>query len=152
MEEENKQVVEEKKGLSITAMILGIVSVILCNSIIISVPCAILAIVFGVKENKKHKNGFAKSGFILGIISIIFTIVLFAISMSITSSLFDTAKEASDKYKENKKSSIYDTTKESSDNYKQTEKETDNETEWPDGYVNIDGTYVNIYDFMNTAD
>lgn len=149
--EENKQVVEEKKGLSITAMILGIVSVILCNSIIISVPCAILAIVFGVKENKKHKNGFAKSGFILGIISIILTIVLFSISMYVTlnSGIFDTAKEASDKYKENKKSSIYDTAKESTDNYKQTEKETDNRTEWPEGYVNVDGTYKNILDYMN---
>lgn len=132
MEEENKQITE-KKGLSITAMILGIVSVILCNSIIISVPCAILAIIFGVRENKKHKNGFAKSGLILGIISIILTIVLFSISMSITSSLFDTAKEASE-------------------NYKQTEKKTENRTELPDGVVVVNGTYKNIYDYMNTVD
>jgi len=147
MEEENKQVVEEKKGLSITAMILGIVSVILCNSIIISVPCAILAIVFGVKENKKHKNGFAKSGFILGIISIIFTIVLFAISMSITSSLFDTAKDATNKYKENKKSSIYDTAKDAVDNYNPVEE--DNEKS---NSIIVNGkTYNSVQEYVDAT-
>ena len=132
MEKENK-ISSGKKGLSISSMVLGIISVVLCKSVIISVPCAILAIVFGVNENKKHKNGFAKTGLILGIISIIFTIVLFIISMSITSSLFDTAKEASE-------------------NYKQTEQKIENRTEWPDGYVNVDGTYKNIYDYINTVD
>jgi len=145
MEEENKQVLEEKKGLSITAMILGIVSIVLCKMVFLSVPCAILAIVFGVIENKKHKNGFAKSGFILGIISVIITIVTLIISISLYNSLFDTAKEASDKYKENKKSSIYDTTQDTVDNYnkKEEEKETSN-------ILTIDGvSYESYEDYLN---
>lgn len=147
MEEENKQVVEEKKGLSITAMILGIVSIVLCKMVFLSVPCAILAIVFGVIENKKHKNGFAKSGFILGIISIIFTIVLFAISMSITSSLFDTAKDATNKYKENKKSSIYDTAKDAVDNYNPVEE--DNEKS---NSIIVNGkTYNSVQEYVDAT-
>lgn len=99
MEEGNKttqsSVGQVKKGLSITSMVLGIVAVVLFNSII-SIPCSILAIIFGAIENKKHKNGFAKAGLILGIIAITITVVIISVSVyvSLNSGLFDVAKRA----------------------------------------------------------
>jgi len=106
MEEENKTTnaaEKEGKGLSITSMVLGIVALVLFNSVLISIPCAILAIIFGVIGNKKNKNGYAKAGLILGIIATIISITLLAISIYITTSvddgLFEAAKEAAEKTK-----------------------------------------------------
>ncbi len=50
------QEVQGNKGLSIAAMVLGIISVALFCIWYIALPCAILAIVFGVKEKKKNNN------------------------------------------------------------------------------------------------
>ena len=43
----------ESKGLSIASMVLGIVSLVLSCIVYISVPCAILAIIFGIIGMKK---------------------------------------------------------------------------------------------------
>ena len=53
---------EEKKGLSIASMVLGIVSLVLCCIVYISVPCALLAM-------KKGGKGMAIAGLVLGIIT-----------------------------------------------------------------------------------
>ena len=58
------------KGLSIAAMILGIVSVVLCCIWYLSIPCAILAIIFGVIGKKRDGRGMAIAGLVLGIIAI----------------------------------------------------------------------------------
>ena len=58
------------KGLSIAAMVLGIVSVVLCCIWYLSIPCAILAIVFGIIGKKRDGRGMAIAGLVLGIIAI----------------------------------------------------------------------------------
>ena len=59
------------KGLSIAAMILGIVSVVLCCIWYIAIPCAILAIIFGIIGKKRDGRGMAIAGLVLGIIALI---------------------------------------------------------------------------------
>lgn len=62
---------EEKKGLSIASMVLGIVSIVgYCINGYLVLACAILAIVFGVIGKKKGGRGMAKAGFILGIVAL----------------------------------------------------------------------------------
>ena len=58
------------KGLSITSMILGIVAVVLCCIWYLSIPCAILAIIFGIIGKKRDGRGMAIAGLVLGIIAI----------------------------------------------------------------------------------
>lgn len=97
--------VQESKGLSIASMVLGIISVVLFCAWYIALPCGILAIIFGIIERKKNKsNKFAKSGFILGIVSIVLSIVVifivFFISASLNHGLFERAREAADRAEE----------------------------------------------------
>ena len=51
MENDKKQV-NDKKGFSIAALVLGIVAIVLSCIWYISIPCAILAIVFGILEKE----------------------------------------------------------------------------------------------------
>ena len=68
--------VGEKKGLSIASMVLGIVAVVFTCIWWISIPCSILAIIFGIIGKKKGGKGMAKAGFILGIIAIALYVLL----------------------------------------------------------------------------
>lgn len=49
----------DKKGLSIASMILGIVSILLGRNFLIAVACGVLAIIFGLKgkKNGRKRNG-----------------------------------------------------------------------------------------------
>lgn len=62
---------EEKKGLSIASMVLGIISVVLFCFAYISIPCSILAIIFGFVGKNKGGKGMAIAGIVLGIIAIV---------------------------------------------------------------------------------
>lgn len=71
--EENKEqevVQDENKGFSITSMVLGIISIVLFCIWYLSIPCAILAIIFGVVGMKKGAKGMAIAGLVLGIIAV----------------------------------------------------------------------------------
>ena len=97
MEEENREqtvvqenpVKEESKGLSIASLVLGIISIVLFCYAYISIPCAILAIIFSIIGKKKGGLGMAKAGLILGIISlaiiVLFYILAFAGLATLTS-------------------------------------------------------------------
>lgn len=61
---------EEKKGLSIASMVLGIVSIVLCCIYYISIPSSILAIIFGAIGMKKGGKGMAIAGIVCGIIGL----------------------------------------------------------------------------------
>ena len=70
MEEQENSIVQESKGLSIASMVLGIVSLVFFCIIYLSIPCAILALIFGFVGNKKGGKGMAITGIILGIIAL----------------------------------------------------------------------------------
>lgn len=79
------------KGLSIAAMVLGIVSVVLCCLWYVSLPCAILAIIFGTIGKKRDGRGMAIAGLVLGIVAI----ALYILAVAGIASLFGIAKSAS---------------------------------------------------------
>ena len=93
MDEENeiqKEVVNqgvqqgEKKpiGFSVTAMVLGILSIVTFCIWYLSILCGILGIVFGVLGRKKEeKNGMATAGLIMGIISVSLWAILLAFTL-----------------------------------------------------------------------
>lgn len=80
--EENK-VVNESKGLSIASMVLGIVSVVMLCVYYISIPSAILAIIFAIIGRKKGGKGMATAGLVLGIIALVIDIVIVVMAIGI---------------------------------------------------------------------
>ena len=67
----------EGKGFSVTAMILGIVSLVLWCYWPLSITCAVLAIIFGVIGKKKAGRGMAITGLVLGIITLCIWVIIF---------------------------------------------------------------------------
>lgn len=74
-----KQVIEENKvnGLAIAAMILGIVALVLWCVWFVSIPCAIIALVFGILSVKKKGKGMAITGIVTGSVTIAIWMMLF---------------------------------------------------------------------------
>ena len=83
MENENQTPVEEKKGLSIASMVLGLVGLFL-----FAIPCGILAIIFGLVGKKKGGKGFATAGLILGIIDVAWGVYAIVTVMTAFNALF----------------------------------------------------------------
>lgn len=78
MQEQTENVQEnDKKGLSIASMILGIISIVFFFKSFISVATGVLAIVFGLKGKKMDGKGMAKAGFITGIIGLSIQAIFF---------------------------------------------------------------------------
>lgn len=73
--EEDKEVVVENKGFSIASMVLGIISIVLFCIWYLSIPCAILAIIFGIVGMKKGAKGMAVAGLVLGIIAVAIVLI-----------------------------------------------------------------------------
>ena len=81
-EEPKEEVVKEetekdKKGFSIAALVLGIIAIVLCCIWYISVPCGILAIIFGIIGIKSSKKGMSIAGLITGAIGLVISIIIF---------------------------------------------------------------------------
>ena len=78
---ENKetQVIEENKvnGVTIAALVLGIISIVLWCVWFVSIPCAIIALVFGIVSIKKKGKGMAIAGIVTGSIALVVWAVLF---------------------------------------------------------------------------
>ena len=78
MDEENKvevnetsnSPVTERKGFNITSMILGIIAVACFCWWYVSIPCAIIAIIFSVAGKKDAGKGMGTAGLVLGIIAL----------------------------------------------------------------------------------
>ena len=86
MEEENQvqeeiksEVTDTRKGLSIAAMVLGMVSLVFFCIWYISIPCAVLAIIFGIIGKKRANQGMAVAGLVMGIIAAALWVVLFVL-------------------------------------------------------------------------
>lgn len=67
----------QSKGMAIAAMVLGIVSIVLCCIWYISVPCAIIGLILGILYNKKgEKSGMATAGIVCSIIGIVLVLAV----------------------------------------------------------------------------
>lgn len=94
---ETKVVTEEskkdRKGFCIASMILGIVALVLFCVWYLSIPCAILAVIFGILGIKSKGKGMAIAGLITGSIGLVVSVliivflVIFGVAMGISDSL-----------------------------------------------------------------
>lgn len=88
---------EDRKGLAIAAMVLGIVSIVFCCVYWVSIICAILAIIFGIVAIKSSGKGMAISGIVTGsigiFISLFVTIFLIGVSSVIYNEAVDVIKD-----------------------------------------------------------
>ena len=79
--EEKKETIKTKEkdrqGLAIAAMVLGIISLVLFCVWYISIPCSILALIFGIISVKSSKKGMAIAGISTGATSFVLTILLY---------------------------------------------------------------------------
>lgn len=71
------EVVSNKKGLCIASLVLGIISLVFCCVYVISIPCAILALIFGIIGAKSTTKGMAIAGIITSAISLILFVIMF---------------------------------------------------------------------------
>lgn len=79
---ENQEINEEKKGMSIASMVLGIVGLIVA-----ALPCGILAIIFSIVGKKKGGKGMATAGLVLGIIDVVFGVFAIISSVALVGSI-----------------------------------------------------------------
>lgn len=79
VENKETEVIKENKinGLSIAALVLGIVSMVLWCAWFISIPCSILALVFGIIGVKKPGKSMAIGGIVTGSIALAIWVILF---------------------------------------------------------------------------
>ena len=90
---ETNAVENKKKNFSIAALVLGIVAIVLSCIWYISIPCAILAIVFGILGIKSSKKGMSIAGITTGAIgmficiAILIVLMIFGFAMGITDSI-----------------------------------------------------------------
>lgn len=68
---------KDKKGFSIAALVLGIIAIVLCCIWYISIPCGILAIIFGIVGIKSSKKGMSIAGLITGAVGLVISIIIF---------------------------------------------------------------------------
>ena len=86
-----------KKGMCVASMVLGIVSLVLFCAWYLSIPCAILAIIFSIRANKAGKNGMATAGLIMGIIGLILAII---VAIAVFASIGSFSEEFSNGFKD----------------------------------------------------
>lgn len=72
---------DSKKPMAITSLILGIVSVIFCCFMYLSIPCGIIAIILGAIGLKSMSRGMAVAGIVLGIIGIALPLILILLAV-----------------------------------------------------------------------
>ena len=74
MDEKNE--LKKKSSLGVSSLVLGILSIVFAIFWYISLPCGILAIIFGKKAINKVGSKIGKAGLILGIIGLaLFTFI-----------------------------------------------------------------------------
>lgn len=79
---------EEKQGLSVASLILGIIAILcLFEHGVLNIACAILAIVFGVKGRKQGAKGLGTTGMVLGIVSLVLCAIVLIFLMIFASAL-----------------------------------------------------------------
>lgn len=95
---------KEKKGFCIASMVLGIVALVFFCAWYISIPCGILAIIFGILGVKTINKGMAIAGLITGSIGlfistlIVIALFVFGFAVGISDALDDTENGYSRSY------------------------------------------------------
>lgn len=84
----------ESKGMSIAALVLGIISLVMLCIWYISIPCAILAIIFGILGRKKGGKGMGTAGLVLGILTVAFVIIFYMLVIAGVATMFSVLKNA----------------------------------------------------------
>ena len=84
----------DKKGFSISALVLGIIALVLCCIWYVSIPCGIIALILGIIGLKSSKRGMSIAGIITGVIGMILSIVLVIAIVMLGVSIFNSAKDA----------------------------------------------------------
>lgn len=65
----------ERKGFNITALVLGIISVLCFCAWYISIPTGIISIIFSIAGKKDAGRGMGVAGMVLGIIGLILAVI-----------------------------------------------------------------------------
>ena len=83
---------KDRKGFCIASMVLGIIALVLFCVFYISIPCAILAIIFGILGIKSTGKGMAVAGLVTGSIGLIVSIaiIVFAFIFGVAAGISDT--------------------------------------------------------------
>jgi type II secretory pathway pseudopilin PulG len=76
-----------RKGLAIAAMVLGIVALVFFIWGFLSIPLAILAIIFGAVSIRSSDRGKALAGFITGIVALILSLLVIIVAFAALPSL-----------------------------------------------------------------
>ena len=93
--------VKERKGFCIAAMVLGIVALVFFCLWYISIPCAILAIIFGILGMKSINKGMAIAGLVTGIIGLVIWVflIMMLFIFGFTLGIFDALDDDYDSYR-----------------------------------------------------
>lgn len=85
---------KKSSGLSIASMVLGIVAICLsCCFYYVSLPCAVVGLVFGavalskISKGEADGKGMAIAGLVLSIISVIPAVIMIVVGQSLASEL-----------------------------------------------------------------
>ena len=73
----SKEEARRHSSMHIAAFVLGIISVVANFFWYISIPCGVLAIIFGVKSARAMASKLGKAGFILGIVGVSITVLVY---------------------------------------------------------------------------
>ena len=77
MSPKRTKVEKENMAGRIASLTLGVISILFAFFYYISIPSAILAIVFGYKSIKKYNSGLGKAGFIVGIVGLVTCVAIY---------------------------------------------------------------------------
>ncbi len=83
------------QGMSIAGLVLGIVGVVFSFAFYIGIPCAILALIFGIKTRNDFKkmgltNSKSTAAFVLGLVGLILSIIFLIFIIFVISQAMDT--------------------------------------------------------------
>lgn len=96
---------KDRKGFAIASMVLGIIALVLFCIVYISIPCAILALIFGILSVKSSKRGMAIAGITTGAIGFILTVLLYVFVFVVvgvgTYTGLDSLQDALEEYEHN---------------------------------------------------
>lgn len=73
---EKKQPQKDRKGFCIASLVLGIVALVLFCIWYLSIPCGILAVIFGILGMKATNKGMAIAGLITGSIGLVISTLI----------------------------------------------------------------------------